>query len=88
MSLTKNANLEVLNQNKLVMSIREALELLFESEAFQMAAKDQEKAKLRIYKGRFKKGKLNEVAGLNLLKEFGFTVTIKKPRKIKNKSNK
>lgn len=65
------------------MNIDEALTHLFnENEDFKEKAKERtpEGNKLRSYRGRYNSGKLGLISSINLLIEFGYLITIQKPK--------
>jgi len=67
------------------MNIEEALTHLFnENEEFKQKAKERnpEGNKLRSYRGRYNSGKLGLIASINLLIDFGYLISVKKPGQI------
>jgi hypothetical protein len=63
------------------MTIKRAIEQLIASEEFKSALKLKENAKLRVYLGRYKKGTLGNCGIIELLLEFGYTITVAGPKK-------
>ena len=69
------------------MTIKEAFAELIETAAFQTACKEKQGngAKLRVYKGRFLKDELQELAMVSMLMDFGYSITVQTPKKKANK---
>jgi hypothetical protein len=63
------------------MTIDKATKQLLESEEFKASAKVLTNSKLRVYLSRYKNGTLSECGCIELLKNFGYEIEVKKPRK-------
>jgi hypothetical protein len=62
------------------MTISEAFKKLIESSEYKEICKEKKGkgAKYRVYKGRFIKGELHELAMVALLMDHGYKITVKK----------
>lgn len=63
------------------MTIASAIEQLISSEEFKLSAKIQANSKLRVYLSRYRNGTLTECGCIELLKQFGYIIDVKKPKK-------